>query len=265
MNNLYRALFFFIVFIFSPTDYSMANTSGERVTKPSFYLQYPLGTIAWIPRARTEEQAKNLRIYKVLDENNCYELPRKSQYWFSINHREQPKWGTKGFFSIRLLYEMSNAKDDLHIYRNKGWVDESGAELPKLEKLPDALTLNASKFVELHDVQNKNLDEVRVLRNEVNQNTDGLHAFLPKANIDSWKHAYLIGKSILTNSNDEIGRLSVRHIRYTVTAKRNSEHPVIFDFSSHNANSVTILIDSPGLLGAGNRIRKTIKFGNNKC
>jgi hypothetical protein len=244
---------------------AIANALGDKVVKPGFYLNYQLGTLAWIPRARTRQQAKSKRIFRVLADDNCYELPRQGTYWFAINHRNEELVGKKGFVSVRILYDLTDVRDDLHLFRNKGWIDENDKPLPELDRSPEALSLNAKHFVTLHRTDGKQPDQIQKIREELKVKTGGLHARLPGDDLDSWKHAYLIGKSILSNQSEEIGRLSVRLIRFTVTAKRNSEYPLIFNMSDHGANGATIFIDAPGIIGTDQSVKKSIRFGNNKC
>ena len=60
-------------------DDAVAQGAGERRTKPSFYLNFPPGTLAWVPSATTKAKAKNHRIYKVLSGRDCFELPLRDK------------------------------------------------------------------------------------------------------------------------------------------------------------------------------------------
>jgi hypothetical protein len=251
-----RFLFFGVVVssfsLFAHVDAALS----ENISKPEFFQDRGLGSLAVVRGARTRSQADYYRSYFVLGERRCNFLDDRRSY-LVINHRSEKHIGDRAYFSIRIAHfhnfrdrDSAPTQTELHLYRNdSAWYDASNAQVRDYRRVPDEFEIDLSQLLEMHgnsvDQEQGREDAATAIGDfHAFLETDSYHAERGSRRIDTWTDRLYIGGRSVRRRVANASRFSVRNFGFEVFGGRSSTSPVVFDLEPHGAEGAIIIVSS---------------------
>jgi len=245
-------VFVFLVGLLLVVANSVCAEEAVRVERGLFYSKRPFGALAWIDQVYSYDAASDAIFVKDMSrstsQNPCYVLPRRSEYWFLISHRNVQKVGQTGYFAVRIVGHSRSRTptEQLRIHRSPGWADDEGNVLAEFLPDPRALKMGVRKFIELHG-------DVSALgeKNRLKSLVDGIgvwHARPDTSLESSWRNRQIFsGYDHVSDAGDsDILIYGARLMKFAATDKTSSFVPIVFRFNALGLDSFFVSTAAPG-------------------
>ena len=241
-----------------------AQSRGEKMTKPYFFVNEEFGALAMIDGAETMKEGNVFRDYTYFDdEEKCYVIPRQDKYRFVLNHRLPEDAGTEWFSFVSIIYDSNRDTDFLSLMRNSKWLDDEGRSLKYYYKNSYDIGISPSDFIDLH-LRHESAEEHLKAREEFNRIAGKFHGKLKRSGMNSWSFApRIIGR--IHKSNPRPKLMSVRLYRYLITDKYASRNPIDFAVFRNGTRKFKIIAETARKNGPPETVERTFAISRNDC
>jgi hypothetical protein len=224
---------------------AVASQERAYVQRGLFYSATSHGTLAWVDGATSFETARRRLFVYDLSASKCHTLPYRSQYWFLVNNRGISDPTSIGYFAVRAVARSAKARDTsygLILYRNAGWLTNSGATLPELSGVN---RLSIKQFAQLHD---DDADAGKTADDRLDQLNAGLggmfHALVARDQPSSWSR-----RSVFALQKN-INELEQDPLFYWASLTRfvaSDQTPLVFYLNNPGIGTMRISLDGSNL------------------
>ncbi|WP_417594944.1 hypothetical protein [Parasphingorhabdus sp.] len=241
-----------------------AQSRGEKMNKPFFFVNEEFGALALIDGAKTVKQGNVFRDYTFFeDKHECYIIPKQDKYRFVLNHRLPEEAGTEWFSFVSIIYDSNRETDFLSLMRNSKWLDDEGRSLKYYYKNSYDIGISPSEFINLH-LRHKSIEEHVNAREEFNRIAGKFHGKLRRSGMNSWSFApRMVGR--IHNSNPHPKLMSVRLYRYLITDKYASRNPVDFAVFRNGTRRFKIIAETARENGPPETVERTFAISKQDC
>jgi hypothetical protein len=216
----------------------------------------PFGALAWIDGVQSIQAAKARQTVYDLSRSPCQSLPARPSYWFMINHRSADAGVSAGFFALRAIGRASpgDTIEKLLLYRNGGWVTETGTTLGSNAPNVSGDRLTVREFIKLHnDAAAEGQSSDQRLSDLNSRLGDTWHAKPAQDQQSSWNYrgVYSSPRHLRESDGEGAQYYWAALIRFLPTDSFSSKVPVIFNLTrfidNNYVNRLWISIAAPNL------------------
>lgn len=252
------------------------STTASAEHRTTFFGDRPLGAIAWISSATSGAQARRATNYLALEGETCFELPRRTRYYFAVNHYAIGQPSRRAFASIRIIAEDPGFPNGhVSLYRNRStWAPIEGPPrsdtgtrvVPAIairtgERNMDNMT--PGEFASLHSTSGMNSEQRRARRIQIQERTSNFHGAL-NSNTSSWDHRHLFSLDRLGVSASNLSRLNVYNLAFHSNTGWGRINPVTLFYERGRAKSIRIIVDIVGFAET-TTIKRELRIAPMRC
>jgi hypothetical protein len=233
-----------IAFIFSSSD--AWGQGREFIQRGRFFENYPFGSLAWVD-ASTPGAAKGALRVTSLPAQQCHSVPRRSVYWFLINHRNAVVDKKVGFFALRVVGKSREGAGTktIRVYRNENWISEDGGTLSSGPPDTSARPPTIKEFIDLHD-DGANAAESSSSRLKKLHGGLGIWHARPTADSpSSWEFRNIFASTARLEEDARPLMLNGRLLKFSTSSGWDTAAPILFYFNAGIYDTLWISVSAP--------------------
>ena len=220
-----------------------------RITNRLRFYSSPLGTLAFLPQVTRSEDARYAGQWDVLTESGRYRIAPRGQYCFVLNHREPAQQGRRSYVLIAALSVLPSGTRParpISMFRNPGWSRNDDPEYTRENGLPKHVSLTLEAFVGAHE-QGELEENDRLLTHRWHGGFGDGESWVDR---DLWVNAASVDPELISSlvgdeERQPDSRFDAKLLRFTLTAKRNSNQPVAFCMEGDRRIATILTVFSP--------------------